>query len=617
MANITLSQSLLDTDLSSLKAPGSIFRSWETATDEIYALATGELTFDDEPTKNGNTYSRKNPGFSSELGTGIALGSTSYTEDSDGDLVSSVTKITGASFDTGDGKATLKGTYSDAYSAKTGIYSRTQNYTEFSFKGDDKSSWSLKATFNATYSTNEITQTIKRTVTSSVSSVSATDSAGNSIGYSGNVKYNFDNEEWEGYFTTQTITIGKLKMVSAGLKLTYDDLNSGVEISSIAGMLPSLLAGNDVITLSSSDPIKGTVFGYEGNDKITGSATDDVIFGDGESVDGGNGNDTLIGAAGNDSLYGGYGNDSIDGGTGDDYIYGASGSDKLIGGPGNDTLVGYGLKDVLTGGAGEDTFQFHFYSNQKDYIYKAYSATVTDFSSTDDFLKIDTNDSVLSTDNFEAGKGLTKSNHSSIYFVYNTIDGKLYFDSDANGEERGVLIATFSNLPQITNENILSDDNYDTSDDDEAESDQKEFSTLKGTSNDEILFGTSKGDEIFHSTALDAAGGKDTITGGSGADHYYFNLSGANQLKLPEITDFKIGEDKIFMIVGNGIPLASYSSMASQGISINKSTSISNGVIDYTTLSWSRSGGNYAGEGAFVKLLGVNFTLDDYNDVFY
>ncbi len=134
MANISLSQSLLDTDLSSLTAPAAIFSTWSTAIYEIDGSVT-EVSgwFDGEPIKNGNTYSRKNPSYSSELGTGIALGSTSYTEDSDGNTVSSVAKITGFSFDTGDGKATLKGTYSDAYSAKTGIYSRTQNFTEFSF----------------------------------------------------------------------------------------------------------------------------------------------------------------------------------------------------------------------------------------------------------------------------------------------------------------------------------------------------------------------------------------------------------------------------------------------------------------------------------------------------
>ena len=318
MANISLSQSLLDTDLSSLTAPAAIFSTWSTVINEIYALATGELTLDDEPTKNGNTYSRKNPSYSSELGTGIALGSTSQTFDSYGNLVSGVTKITGGFFDTGNGKGTLKGIYSETYSANSGIYSRTQNYTEFSFKGDDKSSWSLKGTYKENYSYNQNTEAAKRSLTMSATSVSSSDSNGNSIAYAGSVKYNSYSDEWEGYFTTQTITIGKSKVVSSGLKLTYDDLESGVEIGSIADMLPTLLAGNDVITLSSSDPIEGTVYGYDGNDKIIGSSNDDDIYGDGGDN---------------------YGNDTIDGGAGDDTLNGSGGSNQLTGGKGADTFV--------------------------------------------------------------------------------------------------------------------------------------------------------------------------------------------------------------------------------------------------------------------------------------
>jgi Ca2+-binding RTX toxin-like protein len=457
MANITLSQSLLDTDLSSLTAPASIFSTWSTAINEIYALATGELTFDVEPTINGNTYSFKNPSFSSELGTAIILGSFSRTYDSFGNVTSVVGKVAGASIDTGDGKSTLKGTYSESYSAKTGIYSRTQNYTEISFKGDDKSSWSLMGTYKENYSYNQNTEAAKRSLTMSATSVSSSDSNGNSIAYAGSVKYNSNSDEWEGYFTTQTITIGKSKLVSSGLKLTYDDLNSGLEIGSIADMLPTLLAGNDVINLSSTDPVSDSdlfICGWKGNDKITGSVNDDEIYGDDTSVDGGNGNDTLLGAAGNDRLYGASGNDSIDGGSGDDYIDGGFGSDKLTGGIGNDTLIGFG-QDVLAGGAGEDTFEFYFYSTQEVHKNKASRPTVTDFSSTNDLLKINiADDRILSTYNFETGNGLTKSNDSSVYFVYNTTNGKLFYDSDADGEEHGVLIATFSNLPQITNENI-------------------------------------------------------------------------------------------------------------------------------------------------------------------
>ncbi|TFF01647.1 type I secretion C-terminal target domain-containing protein [Pseudomonas sp. BCA14] len=59
------------------------------------------------------------------------------------------------------------------------------------------------------------------------------------------------------------------------------------------------------------------------------------------------GNDTLLGGAGDDILFGQGGNDYLDGGKGNDILLGGTGNDTLIGGPGN---------DILIGGSGADTF---------------------------------------------------------------------------------------------------------------------------------------------------------------------------------------------------------------------------------------------------------------------
>ncbi|HIU17042.1 MAG TPA: hypothetical protein IAB01_01175 [Candidatus Avidesulfovibrio excrementigallinarum] len=85
----------------------------------------------------------------------------------------------------------------------------------------------------------------------------------------------------------------------------------------------------------------------DGNDTITGSSADDVIFGQ-------EGNDTIHGGAGDDVIYGGSGNDTIHGGAGNDYIDGGAGNDMLYGGAGNDIIV-YDAHDVLVdGGEGID-----------------------------------------------------------------------------------------------------------------------------------------------------------------------------------------------------------------------------------------------------------------------
>jgi Ca2+-binding RTX toxin-like protein len=137
-------------------------------------------------------------------------------------------------------------------------------------------------------------------------------------------------------------------------------------------------AGNDILTGGAADD---TLFGDAGHDNIVGGAgTNKLYGGDGNDtldnsagtgigfVDGGAGNDSLLGAAAvADTLLGGAGNDTIlggavanqyiDGGDDDDTItVGAGGSNSVYGGAGNDTITGSVAKDTLNGGAGNDVF---------------------------------------------------------------------------------------------------------------------------------------------------------------------------------------------------------------------------------------------------------------------
>jgi Ca2+-binding RTX toxin-like protein len=101
-----------------------------------------------------------------------------------------------------------------------------------------------------------------------------------------------------------------------------------------------------------------TVNGGSGNDSLVGTTGNDLIKGYA-------GNDTLNAYGGNDSVYGGDGADSVNAGFGDDWVYGGTGNDTLDGGGGYDQIYGEAGNDLMIGdnftyddfygGTGDDT----------------------------------------------------------------------------------------------------------------------------------------------------------------------------------------------------------------------------------------------------------------------
>ncbi|MBH1971749.1 hypothetical protein FK216_09740 [Moraxellaceae bacterium AER2_44_116] len=107
-----------------------------------------------------------------------------------------------------------------------------------------------------------------------------------------------------------------------------------------------------------------------GNDSLVGQDSSDVLFGDfgNDDLHGNGDGDFIAGGSGNDTIYGGDGDDRYGGVTykgtsysngllgeeGDDYIDGGDGKDRLDGGSGNDTLKGGMDDDTLYGGSGTD-----------------------------------------------------------------------------------------------------------------------------------------------------------------------------------------------------------------------------------------------------------------------
>lgn len=111
------------------------------------------------------------------------------------------------------------------------------------------------------------------------------------------------------------------------------------------------------------DSINGTngadiILGGIGFDRISGQAGEDLI-------DGGKGDDFIVGNFSDDTLLGGDGDDFFNGDNGTDRIFGEVGRDLIVGsiqddvlfgGDGNDRLQGQNGSDFLSGGTGDDDF---------------------------------------------------------------------------------------------------------------------------------------------------------------------------------------------------------------------------------------------------------------------
>jgi len=149
----------------------------------------------------------------------------------------------------------------------------------------------------------------------------------------------------------------------------------------------------------------------------------------------GGGNDVFKGAGGTSgSVFGGDGNDRLTGGKAADYLYGDFGDDRLTGADGKDRLDGgFGL-DTLTGGAGKDRFIF-----QSDLDPALNVDQITDFTVNVDKIVLETfvfqdigHLGVLEGARFHVG---TAAHDADDRIIYNPNNGFLFYD--ANGDQAG------------------------------------------------------------------------------------------------------------------------------------------------------------------------------------
>ena len=218
------------------------------------------------------------------------------------------------------------------------------------------------------------------------------------------------------------------------------------------------LIGGEGDDLYHIDNINDTVteLADEGNDTVSVSFDDYTL--DLDNIE----NLTLEGSAitgtGNDEankLTGNNENNVLNGGQGDDILEGGAGDDSLTGGEGKDifsfTKKSGGFHDptvIITTPDGEEIPQALYTDDDGKMIPVDASLkstldidTITDFSVIDDKIRFDKDvynefGGSLSAANFRSGAGVTSSASANDYLIYNTTDGKLYYDQDGSGTEK-------------------------------------------------------------------------------------------------------------------------------------------------------------------------------------
>ncbi len=231
----------------------------------------------------------------------------------------------------------------------------------------------------------------------------------------------------------------------------------------------------------------------------TGNELDNSLYGNNlnDTLDGKDGNDYIYGGAGNDTMIGGLGNDIYDvdnlndvivenAGEGIDEVYAsfsgytlgdhlevlrlyndaASGNgneldnilygnhldDTLNGGAGNDILIGGAGNDILTGGSGNDTFLFR--ADACPALSSAGIDTITDFTVGQDkiqlgqsiFSSLTTSVGTLSVDEFSIVMSDVDAETSSAAIVYNSTNGKLFYNADLTAPGLGQNGGQFAQL---------------------------------------------------------------------------------------------------------------------------------------------------------------------------
>ena len=283
---------------------------------------------------------------------------------------------------------------------------------------------------------------------------------------------------------------------------------------------------------------------------FAGSANNAMIYG-------WNGNDTITGGLGSDWLAGDGGNDIVSGGDGDDDLFGGGDNDSLTGGAGNDMLRGNAGSDTLAGGAGNDVYRFgsgmksnyNADLNGNDLIL----SDTANFGDTLVFRNTDTpsealmvgNDLVLNYWNYNDDRyySVTLQNWYTEGFIGSY---RQNYDLDASGYAENNLyqLRAGNNAHNLidftgTNSRIIAfcldgNDTYYGGEMKDRVYGGNGADRIYGGNSDDWLNGQGGDDWLFGEAGNDllhGGGGNDSLTGGDGVDRYRFGSGDATTLQ--------------------------------------------------------------------------------------
>lgn len=255
-------------------------------------------------------------------------------------------------------------------------------------------------------------------------------------------------------------------------------LNVSTVKNGTGNALDNRIVGNDNANIINGGAGQDSMVGGKGNDTYyvdnvmdrivekTGEGVDTVISSVGFKLSSNLENLTLSGIA-NIAGSGNLGNNILKGNAGDNYLIGLAGNDTLVGnggddimngGVGNDTLYGGAGNDTLTGDLGADFFVFNTALSVTDNV-----DTITDFNAAADTIHLENavfkkllTTGTLAAGNFAANATGTAGDAND-FIVYNTSTGELFYDADGNGAGAAIQFAVLgvSSHPTITNADFV------------------------------------------------------------------------------------------------------------------------------------------------------------------